>query len=210
MTVVGSVDPRITNQFASNFRRRFLYGMRHKNQIGQVEYKALAQTNVQSSIRRAYSNYTDNRGHVMAYSYIHVTDLDVATQLRMIDYIITILYEIYEWVEWKVTAIDAQEVSKNWRNIDRQEPCQIAEGEGWGIAYDRGTRGTLRVCDFHEYSYMQNASDSGFSLIMPIGNFEPADLSQDFRSELRQLNSTVKWRFMASSISNVVMLKVVF
>ena len=210
MTVVGTEDPRINNQFSSNFRKRFLYGMRNRDQIGPVEYKALAQTNVQSSIRRAYSNYTDSEGHIMTYTYIHVTDLDITTPLRMIDYVITTLYETYEWVEWEITAIDSQSVDINWRKIDRREPCQIAEGEGWGIEYTRGTRGTLRVCDFHEYSYMKEVGKNEFTIIMPIGSFEPADLSQDFRYDLRPMNSTVIWRFMTSAISDSVMLQVIF
>jgi len=210
MTVVGEEDPRLINQRITNFRQRFLYGMRHHRQPSAVEYKALAQHNLQSVIKRIVANYTDSQGYVRNYRYLQVTNLDIMTQLKMIDHIIAILYETYEWVEWKVTAIDAQEVDLNWRIIDRHEPCQIAAEEAWGIKYTRGTRGTLRVCDFHEYSYMLNASDHNFELIMPIGNFEPANLSQDFRYDLRERNSIVKWHFVESSIGSDAMIKVEF
>jgi len=210
MTVIGDEDPRIINQRITNFRQRFLYGLRHHQQPKTIEYKALAQHNLQSVIKRTIANYTDNQGYVRTYRYLQVTDLDIITQLRMIDHVIAILYETYEWVEWKVRAIDAQEVDPNWRMLNRHEPCQIAADEAWGIKYTRGTRGTLRVCDFHEYSYMLNASDYSFELIMPIGSFEPANLSQDFRYDLRERNSVVIWNFIQSSIGNDAMIKVKF
>ena len=210
MTVVGEEDPRLINQRITNFRQRFLYGMRHHRLPSAVEYKALAQHNWQSVIKRTVANYTNSQGHVRTYRYLQVTDLDIMTQLKMIDHMITILYETYQWVEWKAIAINAHEIDPNWRRIDRQEPCQIATNEAWGIKYTQGTRGTLRVCDFHEYSYMLNASDHGFELIMPIGNFEPANLSQDFRYDLKERNNIVKWHFVESSIGNDAMIKVEF
>jgi len=165
MTVVGVEDPRIANQAISNLRRHFLQEVRDHRRLRPVEYKTLAQTNLQSTVRRARNNYTNEHGFITTYRYLQVTDLDIMTQLRMIDHMITILYETYEWVEWEVTAIDASEVDQTWLKINRQEPCQIAEEEGWGILYTRGVRGTLRVCDFHEYSYMLHASETGFDMI---------------------------------------------
>ena len=210
MTVIGNEDPRIVSQRITNFTQRFLYGMRYHQQPKTIEYKVLAQHNLQSVIKRTVANYTDNQGYVRTYRYLQVTDLDIITQLRMIDHVIAILYETYEWVEWKVTAINAHEVDPNWRTLNRHEPCQIAADEAWGIKYTRGTRGTLRVCDFHEYSYMLNASDYSFELIMPIGSFEPANLSQDFRYDLRERNSIVIWNFVESSIGDNAMIKVKF
>ena len=210
MTVVGEEDPRLIHQRLTNFRQRFLYGMRHHRHTSAVEYKALAQHNWQSTIKRAVANYTDSQGHIRVYRYLQVTDLDIMTQLKMIDHMITILYETYKWVEWKVTAINANEVDPDWRRIERQEPCQIAMEESWGIKYTPGTRGTLRVCDFREYSYMLNASEYGFEIIMPIGNFEPANLSQDFRYDLKELSNIVQWKFVESAIGSDAMIKVEF
>ena len=210
MTVVGEEDPRLIHQRLTNFRQRFLYGMRHHRHNSAVEYKALAQHNWQSTIKRAVANYTDSQGHIRVYRYLQVTDLDVMTQLKMIDHMITILYETYEWVEWKVTAINSNEVDPDWKRIERQEPCQIAMEESWGIKYTPGTRGTIRVCDFREYSYMLNASEYGFDIIMPIGNFEPANLSQDFRYDLKELNNVVQWKFVESAIGRDAMIKVEF
>ena len=210
MTVVGKEDPRLIHQRLTNFRQRFLYGMRNHRHNSAVEYKALAQHNWQSTIKRAVANYTDSQGHIRVYRYLQVTDLDVMTQLKMIDHMITILYETYEWVEWKVTAINSNEVDPDWRRIERQEPCQIATEESWGIKYTPGTRGTIRVCDFREYSYMLNASEYGFDIVMPIGNFEPANLSQDFRYDLKELNNVVQWNFVESAIGRDAMIKVEF
>jgi len=210
MTVVGEEDPRLIHQRLTNFRQRFLYGMRHHRHNSAVEYKALAQHNWQSTIKRAVANYTDSQGHIRIYRYLQVTDLDIMTQLKMIDHMITILYETYKWVEWKVTAINAKEVDPDWRRIERQEPCQVAMEESWGIKYTPGTRGTLRVCDFREYSYMLNASEHGFEIIMPIGNFEPANLSQDFRYDLKELSNIVQWKFVESAIGGDAMIKVEF
>ena len=210
MTVIGEEDPRLIHQRLTNFRQRFLYGMRHHRPNSAVEYKALAQHNWQSTIKRAVANYTDSQGHIRIYRYLQVTDLDVMTQLKMIDHMITILYETYEWVEWKVTAINSNEVDPDWKRIERQEPCQIAMEESWGIKYTPGTRGTIRVCDFREYSYMLNASEYGFDIIMPIGNFEPANLSQDFRYDLKELNNVVQWKFVESAIGRDAMIKVEF
>jgi len=210
MTVVGKEDPRITHQRITNFRQRFLYGMRRHSPRLAIGYKALAQHSWQSMIKRAVANYTDSQGHVRIYRYLQLTDLDVRTQLKMIDHMTTILYETYEWVEWKVTAIDANGVDPVWRRIERQEPCQISMEESWGIKYVPGTRGTLRVCDVREYSYMLNASDHGFDIIMPIGSFEPANLSQDFRYDLRELKEVVQWKFVESAVGRDAMLKVEF
>jgi len=210
MTVVGTEDPRIANQAISNLRRRFLQEVRDHRRLRPVEYKTLAQTSLQSTISRARNNYTNEQGLITSYRYLQVTDLDVMTQLRMIDHMIAILYETYEWVEWQVTAIDASEVDQRWLRINRQEPCQIAEGASWGITYRRGVRGTIRVCDFREYSYMQNASETGFEMIFPKGNFEPEQLSQDFRYELREINSTVIWHLVEGDISQAALIKAHF
>jgi len=210
MNVVGTEDPRIANQAASNFRRRFLHDVRNHRRIRPVEYKAIAQTNLQSTVKRAFFNRTNDDGYITSYRYLLVTDLDVMTQLRMIDHLITILYETYEWVDWKVTAVDASAVDQTWLSINRQEPCQFAEDASWGLDYAQGVHATLRVCDFHEYSYTSNASENGFEVLFPIGNFEPAELSQDSRYELRKLNSTITWRFVEGDISQSALLKVIF
>jgi len=82
--------------------------------------------------------------------------------------------------------------------------------ESLGIKYIPGTRGTLRISDFREYSYMLNASEHGFEIIMPIGNFEPANLSQDFRYDLKELSNIVQWKFVESTIGGDAMIKVEF
>jgi len=123
---------------------------------------------------------------------------------------INVLYEKYQWVEWKVTLIDKNEVSRRWRNENREEPCQISEQENWGIKYTRGTEGFLRVCDYHQYSLTLNASEEGFTMILPIGKFEPANPSEDHRYELFERNETVTWTFSDAYIMHLYLLKVEF
>jgi len=144
------------------------------------------------------------------YIYAKIILADIKMQLKMIDYMINVLYEKYQWVEWKVTLIDKNEVSRRWRNEDREEPCQISEQENWGIKYTRGTGGTLRVCDYHQYSLTLNASEEGLTMILPIGKFEPADPSEDHRYELFERNQTVSWTFLDAYMMHLYLLKVEF
>jgi len=144
------------------------------------------------------------------YVYAKILLDDIRMQLKMIDYMINVLYEKYQWVEWKVTLIDKNKISKRWRNEDREEPCQISEEENWGIKYMRGTEGHLRVCDYHQYSLTVNASEEGFTMILPIGKFEPANPSEDHRYELFERNETVTWTFLDAYMMYSYLLQVNF
>jgi len=144
------------------------------------------------------------------YVYAKIKLVDIRMQLKMVDYMINVLYEKYQWVEWKVTLIDRNEVNRMWRNKDRENPCHISEQENWGIKYIKGTGGTLRVCDYHQYSLTVNSSEEGFTMILPIGRFEPAQASEDHRYELFERNETVAWTFLDAYMMHLYLLKAEF
>jgi len=109
-----------------------------------------------------------------------------------------------------VTAQNANGINERWQRLNRSEPCQISEDETWGIEYERGTEGTVRVCDLHEYSLTVNASRTGFAWLLPIGSFEPHELRGDHRYHLQKRNTTVKWQFRMPGGTNDWYIKVVF
>ena len=109
-----------------------------------------------------------------------------------------------------MTLIDKNAVGRMWRSEDREDPCQISEQENWGIKYSKGIGGTLRVCDYHQYSLTVNSSEEGFTMILPIGRFEPADASEDHRYELFERNETVAWTFLDAYMMHLYLLKVEF
>jgi len=41
----------------------------------------------------------------------------------MIDYVINVLYEKYEWVEWDLCPVEFADFSNSWGRIDRSLPC---------------------------------------------------------------------------------------
>jgi len=127
---------------------------------------------------------------------------DIITGLKMIDYVINSMYEKYQWVEWEVLAQSGMGVPESWKNINRSEVCQIAEEQNWGIKYEAGTPRTRRVCDVHEFSLTQNVTANGFIWIIPLGGFEPYDLSEDHRYSLRIMNHTVDWTFRSPGLDN--------
>jgi len=125
--------------------------------------------------------------------FLLLEEIHVISALKMIDYGVNALYERYQWVEWEVTSHDGRNINNPWKQTNRSEPCEISEEENWGIEYERGAGGTTRVCDLHEYSLTLNASKEGFIWILPIGNFEPLNASENHDYLWRKMNKTVKW-----------------
>jgi len=129
------------------------------------------------------------------------------TPLRIIDYIIMLLYENYIWVEWKVLAIHAIDVDESWRNQTRGDPCNTATEEMWGITYNRTVQWTEEICYPLKYSYMANASDEGFELILPLGRFEVTNPIIGENYDQRIMNYALNWRFTDAEITKEVFLK---
>jgi len=127
---------------------------------------------------------------------------DAITALKMIDYVINSMYEKYQWVEWEVLAQDGEGIPESWKRLNRSEPCQISEEQNWGIEYEVGTPRTKRVCDLQEYSLTTNVSREGFTWILPLGGFEPYNLSHDHRYLLRKMNQTVDWTYRSPGLEN--------
>jgi len=127
---------------------------------------------------------------------------DAITALKMVDYAVNSMYEKYQWVEWEVLAQDDEGIPESWKNINRTDLCQISEEQNWGIEYELGTPRTRRVCDLQEYSLTVNVSQDGFTWILPLGGFEPYNLSQDHRYLLRKMNQTVDWTYRSPGLEN--------
>jgi len=127
---------------------------------------------------------------------------DIITGLKMVDYVINSMYEKYHWVEWELVGQKGDDVPVSWKNINRSEICQIAEEQNWGIEYEIGTPRTRRVCDVGEYSLTKNVTSNGFTWILPLGGFEPYNLSSDHRYLLRKLNKTVDWTYRSPGLEN--------
>jgi len=141
------------------------------------------------------------------HEVVKVRRHNIETPLRMIDYIIMLLYETYTWVEWEVSAIYATNIDESWRNQTRGDPCNIATEEMWGITYERSVQWTEEICYPLKYSYMANASDEGFDLILPLGRFEVTNPIAGENYDQRIMNYALNWRFTDAEITKEVLLK---
>jgi len=141
------------------------------------------------------------------HEVVKVRRHNIETPLRIIDYIIMLMYESYTWVEWKVLAIYANNVDETWRNQTRGDPCNIATEEMWGITYNRSVQWTEEICYPLKYSYMANASDEGFDLILPLGRFEVTNPIVGENYDQRIMNYALNWRFTDAEITKEVLLR---
>jgi len=141
------------------------------------------------------------------HEVLKVRKHNIETPLRVIDYIIMLMYESYTWVEWKVLAVHAATIDERWRNQTRGDPCNIAINEMWGITYNRSVQWTEEVCYPLKYSYMANASDEGFDLILPLGRFEVTNPTEGENYDQRIMNYALNWRFTDAEITKKVLLK---
>jgi len=141
------------------------------------------------------------------HEVVKVRRHNIETPLRIIDYIVMLLYESYTWVEWKVLAIYATNIDESWRNQTRGDPCNIATEEMWGITYNRSVQWTEEICYPLKYSYMANASDEGFDLILPLGRFEVTNPIVGENYDQRFMNRALNWRFTDAEITKEVLLK---
>ena len=141
------------------------------------------------------------------YEVVKIRRHNIETPLRVIDYIIMLMYESYTWVEWKVTAVYATTIDEQWRNQTRGDPCNIATDEMWGITYEQSVQWTEEICYPLKYSYMANASADGFDLILPLGRFEVTNPIIGENYDQRIMNYALNWRFTDAEITKEVLLK---
>ena len=141
-------------------------------------------------------------------SEVFASEVYLKTPLTTVSYLVNVLYETYQWVEWTVTAIESRFVSEVWRMINRSEPCQMSEEETWGIVYRRGVKGVLRVCDFYEYTFTTHTTHEEFNMIFPIGELILSPFKRNV--EYREHNSTLTWIYRESNVMSKALLQVRF
>ena len=120
---------------------------------------------------------------------------DAITALKRIDYVVNSMYEKYQWVEWEVLAHNGTEKHGKWKQINRNQPCNINSSANWGIEYEQGVTGLRKTCNEQEYGLTIDNTRDGFTWILPIGRFEPYNMREDHRYLIKRMNETVTWTF---------------
>ena len=142
------------------------------------------------------------------YKVVWSTGSSMDTPLVTLDYLINVLYEKYQWVQWRVYPGSARRLPRSWMETGRRI-CYIETKDLRGIRYNQTITVPMGIqeCNIRNFINIKNSGENGLRVNFVLGNFHRFNESLDYL-ELETYNEIILWEYEVTDISQQVTLQV--